>query len=153
MPHLVFALQVSGTNLTINGMFTLDGLSDLPDFAVAAIKEFVDTHATEAITFMKDQFSSKFKATEVKEVKLGFGETPGQWSSCASDMLLALLCSVLCWSSAEYNDNTSRMQLMWRSRKLCTCFLTLMQVHEIEVVQWLCAACELLCRNSQGQDL
>ncbi|KAF5838489.1 hypothetical protein DUNSADRAFT_2818 [Dunaliella salina] len=70
------AIVMDGTNFTINGMFTLDGLSNLPEFAVDAIKTFVDEHANDAIQTIVNDFGDSFQGAQVLDVKLGFGETP-----------------------------------------------------------------------------
>jgi hypothetical protein len=83
---------VDGTNITVNGLFTLEGLSSLPSAAVTAINNFVEDNAADAIKVMVEQFSDMFNVTAVRDVRLGFGETPGwcmSFCSAACSLLLA----------------------------------------------------------------
>eukprot|EP00983_Pelagomonas_calceolata_P059091 1145776-Pelagomonas_calceolata.AAC.2 len=85
------ANEVDGTNVTINGLFTLEGFSNLPPAAVDAIKKFANEHANDAIQTIVEEFGDSFRGVEVLDVKLGFGETPEIEEAATSENIVVTI--------------------------------------------------------------
>uniref|UniRef100_A0A7S3R073 Uncharacterized protein n=3 Tax=Dunaliella tertiolecta TaxID=3047 RepID=A0A7S3R073_DUNTE len=85
------AVVVDGTNVTINGLFTLEGFSNLPPAAVDAIKKFANEHANDAIQTIVEEFGDSFRGVEVLDVKLGFGETPEIEEAATSENIVVTI--------------------------------------------------------------